>query len=134
MTAPLAGSDRTETDEYSRAIVADMKRLDPVYVATGGFLGAFLRWLVGVAVPGEPGTLVVNVVGSFALGVLVTFVTDHRTRLFVGTGLLSSFTTYSTFAVETWALAPTFGLLNVGANYVLGIAAAFAGFAVGERR
>ena len=111
-----------------------MKRLDPVYVATGGFLGAFLRWLVGVAVPGAPGTLVVNVVGSFALGVLVTLVTDHRTRMFVGTGLLSSFTTYSTFAVETWALTPTLGLLNVGANYALGIAAAFAGFAVGARR
>jgi CrcB protein len=111
-----------------------MKRLDPVYVATGGFLGAFLRWLVGVVVPGAPGTLVVNVVGSFALGVLVTLVTSHRTRLFVGTGLLSSLTTYSTFAVETSALAPTFGLLNVGANYVLGIAAALAGFAVGERR
>lgn len=111
-----------------------MKRLDPVYVAVGGFLGALSRWAVGAVVPGEPGTLVVNVLGSFALGVLVTLVTDHRTRVFVGTGLLSSFTTYSTFAVETAALGATFGLANVVANYVLGFTAAFAGVAWGTRR
>ncbi|WP_318567273.1 fluoride efflux transporter FluC [Salinigranum marinum] len=111
-----------------------MKRLDPVYVASGGFAGALLRWAVGVAVPGVPGTLVVNVLGSFALGALVTLVTDHRTRVLVGTGLLSSFTTYSTFAVETATLAPAAGLVNVGANYALGIAAAFIGIAWGTRR
>jgi CrcB protein len=111
-----------------------MKRVDPAYVATGGFAGAVLRWAVGVAVPDEPGTLVVNVLGSFALGVLVTYATAHRTRVLLGTGLLSSFTTYSTFAVETSLLAPTVGLVNVGANYALGIAAAFAGLAWGRRR
>ena len=111
-----------------------MRRLDPVLVASGGFLGAVLRWGVGVAVPGEAGTLVVNVVGSFVLGLLVTLVTNHRTRIFVGTGLLSSFTTYSTFAVETAALGATMGLLNVGANYALGFAAAMAGIALGARR
>jgi CrcB protein len=111
-----------------------MRRLDPVYVATGGFVGALLRWAVGVAVPGEAGTLVVNVLGSFVLGVLVTLATTHRTRMLVGTGLLSSFTTYSTFAVETATLAPPLGLVNVGANYALGIAAAFAGIAWGTRQ
>jgi CrcB protein len=111
-----------------------VKRLDPVYVASGGFLGAALRWSVGVAVPGVAGTLVVNVVGSFVLGLLVTLVTDHRTRIFVGTGLLSSFTTYSTFAVETAALGVTMGAVNVGANYALGFAAAGAGIVVGSRR
>jgi CrcB protein len=111
-----------------------MRRVDPLYVAVGGFVGAILRWGVGVVVPNEPGTLVVNVVGSFALGVLVTVATTHRTRLLVGTGLLSSFTTYSTFAVETAGLVPTMGLVNVGANYTLGIAAAFAGIVWGSRR
>lgn len=111
-----------------------MKRLDPVYVAGGGFLGALCRWAVGVAVPGEAGTLAVNVLGSFALGLLVTLVTNHRVRVFVGTGLLSSFTTYSTFAVETAALGIVGGMMNVGTNYALGFAAAFAGIALGSRR
>ena len=110
-----------------------MKRLDPADVAVGGFLGAILRWAAGVAIPGAAGTLAVNVLGSFALGALVTLVVDHRTRVFVGTGLLSSFTTYSTFAVETAALGPTAGLVNVAANYALGVAAAFAGLAWGAR-
>jgi CrcB protein len=55
-------------------------------------------------------------------------------RVLVGTGLLSSFTTYSTFAVETAALAPSMGLVNVGANYALGIVAASLGVAWGRRR
>jgi CrcB protein len=111
-----------------------MRRTDPLYVSVGGFVGAVLRWTVGVVVTGEPGTLIVNVLGSFALGVLVTVVTTHRVRVLVGTGLLSSFTTYSTFAVETAALAPSMGLVNVGANYALGIVAASLGVAWGRRR
>ncbi|WP_136590657.1 fluoride efflux transporter FluC [Salinigranum halophilum] len=111
-----------------------MRSIDPLYVGVGGFVGAVLRWGVGVLVPGAPGTLVVNVLGSVALGALVAVAPSHRTRVLVGTGLLSSFTTYSTFAVETAALVPTMGLLNVGANYVLGIAAAFLGIAWGSRR
>ena len=111
-----------------------MRRLDPLYVSVGGFVGAVLRWAVGVAVVGVPGTLVVNVLGSFALGVLVSRTTTHRTRMLVGTGLLSSFTTYSTFAVETAALVPTMGAVNVGANYALGITAAFFGVVWGSRR
>ncbi|WP_372912493.1 CrcB family protein [Salinigranum sp.] len=111
-----------------------MRRTDPLYVSLGGFVGAVLRWSVGVVVPGELGTLVVNVLGSFALGVLVTAVTSHRLRVLVGTGLLSSFTTYSTFAVETATVAPSLGLANVGANYAFGIAAATLGVAWGRRR
>jgi CrcB protein len=111
-----------------------MRRLDPLYVGVGGFVGAVLRWGVGVFVPGEPGTLVVNVLGSFALGVLVTVATAHRTRVLLGTGLLSSFTTYSTLAVETAALVPAMGVVNVGANYALGITAAALGVAWGRRR
>lgn len=107
-------------------------RLDPLLVAVGGVLGATLRYAVGTVIGGVPGTLLVNVAGSLLLGALVTFVPKRRTQLFVGTGLLSSFTTYSTFAVETAGLSPGYGALNVGATYALGFAAALVGLAVGR--
>ncbi|WP_135827736.1 fluoride efflux transporter FluC [Halorussus halobius] len=121
--------------------MSERDRLRPLaLVALGGFAGAVARHGVGAALPGgfPWATLAVNVAGSFALGALLF---EERlvgrlgaeARLLVGTGLLSSFTTYSTFAVETAALSPTLAVANVGANYALGFAAAVAGrFAVGE--
>ncbi|SFR34716.1 CrcB family protein [Halogeometricum limi] len=108
-------------------------RLDPLLVAAGGFVGAILRYGVDAVLPGVGGTLAVNVLGSFALGALLTVVTRPRVRVLLGTGLLSSFTTYSTFAVQTAALGPTWGLANVGANYALGFVAAVVGLSVGGR-
>ncbi|WP_411965230.1 CrcB family protein [Haloferax sp. YSMS24] len=111
-----------------------MDRSELALVAVGGFLGATLRYLVAVAVPGTGGTLVVNVLGSFALGTFVTTVSSRRVQLLFGTGLLSSFTTYSTFAVQTAGLTMTGGLVNVGANYALGFAAAALGLVVGGKK
>ena len=109
------------------------RRAGAVLVAAGGFVGASLRYGVGAALPGAAGTLAANVVGSFVLGVAVSTPSDPRTRLFLGTGLLSSFTTYSTFAVETANATPALGTLNVAATYALGVAAALGGLAVGRR-
>ncbi|WP_226022193.1 CrcB family protein [Halomicrobium salinisoli] len=98
-------------------------------VAAGGFAGATSRHAVAVAAPApELGTLAVNVAGSFALGLLLdaarrTDAVSQRTRLLLGTGFLSSFTTYSAFAVETAALAPRWAVANVVANYALGFLA-----------
>ncbi|MFC6726934.1 CrcB family protein [Halobium palmae] len=103
-------------------------------VAAGGFAGAALRYAVGLALPGAPSTLVVNVLGSFALGALVTSVADERVRLVLATGLLSSFTTYSTFAVQTTALGPFWGSANVIANYAFGFVAAYLGIRTGAGR
>ncbi|WP_135805778.1 fluoride efflux transporter FluC [Halorussus marinus] len=106
-------------------------------VAIGGFAGAVARYAVGVALPaGFPwGTLAVNVAGSFALGALsyesrLVGRVGPRTRLMAGTGFLSSFTTYSTFAVETAALSPALAVANVGANYGLGFVGVVAARAV----
>jgi len=68
----------------------------------------------------------------FALGILLyesrlVGVIGPETRLILGTGFLSSFTTYSTFAAETAALAPSLAAANVGANYALGLLAVLAG-------
>lgn len=73
-------------------------------VGAGGALGAVLRYLVGEFVPSERfpfGTLVVNVVGSFALGVVTFAAASTGIVLFVGIGICGSFTTYSSFSVET---------------------------------
>jgi CrcB protein len=110
-----------------------MDRLDPLLVAAGGFVGAVARYAVGLLLPATAGTVAVNVAGSFVLGLLVATVPGRRTQVLVGTGLLSSFTTYSTFAVETAALAPTAAAANVGATYLFGVAAAVAGRLVGGR-
>ena len=103
-------------------------------VAIGGFAGAVGRWSVTLALPDTfPwGTLAVNVAGSFLLGLLVA---DGRfgehlsagARLALATGFLSSFTTYSTFALDTATLGPFLGTLNVSANYALGLGAALLG-------
>ena len=77
--------------------------------------------------------------GCFALGALMTVAGEGqgvspRTRLFLGTGLLGAFTTFSTFGVETLALAregrPTAALLSVGLNLLVGVGAALTGSAL----
>jgi CrcB protein len=103
-------------------------------IAAGGFLGAVARYGVAVAVGDATGvgTLVVNAVGSFALGLLVSRATTTRTQLFVGTGALSSFTTYSTFVGDAVALGGLSGAAYVAASYGVGFAAAIAGIRVGR--
>lgn len=108
-------------------------RLVPVLIALGGFLGSVSRYFLGTVISDPGGTLLVNVVGSLVLALSVTLVRSRRFRVFLSTGLLSSFTTYSTFAVETTSLGPTLGVVNVGVTYVLGIAAALVGLMLGRR-
>lgn len=107
-----------------------MDRRAGALVAVGGFAGALSRHAVAVVLPATfPwGTLTVNVVGAFLLGVFVYETAAHgrisdTTRWVVSTGFLSSFTTYSTFASETVALSPTLAGVNVAANYGLGLLA-----------
>ncbi len=79
--------------------------MDPAYlVGAGGALGAVLRYLVGQVVPstGIPlHTFIVNSVGSFVLGLVVFSSAGDHIVLFVGIGMCGSFTTYSTFSVQT---------------------------------
>jgi len=101
-------------------------------VGVGGFGGAIVRYVAGQFVAGPAGTMLVNTVGSFALGVLVYEAVhlgrlSSAARLTATTGFLSSFTTYSTFAVETAGLAPAWALANVAGSYALGLAGVLAG-------
>lgn len=115
-------------------------------IAAGGALGAVLRYLLsgwvqelgGSRFPW--GTLAVNVVGSFALGLLMAGLLEHAatapvTRTFWTIGVLGAFTTFSTFSYETLALFSigdwSAGIANVAANLGLGLAAALLGLRLG---
>ena len=114
--------------------------LSIAYVALGGALGAVARYLTGLAlVRAFPGALPmgiwpINVVGSFLMGVFVVYAFHKgfaQANLFVMTGLLGGFTTFSAFSLETvtlieqgaWGQAGIYVALSVG----LSIAALFAG-------
>lgn len=110
-------------------------------VAFGGALGSIARYGVGLFVPGLDGTFLVNVTGSFALGYVfyTSATTDRipsRLRLFVATGFLSSYTTYSLFALQTVDVSLIWGLLNVVGSYACGFGAAILGrrLVVGDGR
>jgi CrcB protein len=122
-----------------------LTRLEPLLlVGIGGFVGANLRYLVELLVPTTLGaTALVNVLGSLALGV-VFYEGQFAGRLsgsgrrVLATGVLSSFTTYSTFVVETVVATPMVGAGYVAGSYALGffgvlVGRAIAGLAGGER-
>lgn len=83
-----------------------------LYVMLGGFAGAISRYLIDtffITFTFPVATLLTNVVGSFLLGILFAYVNKKRfrngivERLF-GIGFLGSFTTFSTFSVDTLLL------------------------------
>lgn len=88
-----------------------MTPLDPAHVVgTGGAVGALLRYWVGERIDVEEfpvATVVVNVVGSLLLALVAFGGLDGRLGLLLGTGLCGSFTTYSSFSVETVRLYET---------------------------
>ncbi len=112
------------------------------FVAIFGALGALARWgvskIVGTSGTGLPwATLWVNGLGSLLLGLLTGWCLasadlDERWRLALATGFLGSFTTFSTFSVETiqlveggrWGLATA----NVMLQLAVGLTAAATGF------
>jgi len=105
-----------------------------ILVGAGGVAGATLRYVVGLPFPGLAGTLAVNALGSAALGALLyTALVPRRLRLAVGTGVLSSFTTYSTFAVETATASPPVAAGYVLVTYGLGFGAVVAGRSIAVR-
>ena len=113
-----------------------------LWVAVGGAIGAAARYLVGaqaVRLLGHDfpwGTLIINVTGSFAVGVIVALFAhkmqaSQEVRAFLTTGILGGFTTFSAFSVDFAVLAERKALAAAG-FYVLGsvglsIAALFAG-------
>jgi len=110
------------------------------YVALGGALGAVLRYAAGLALlrvfgGGFPmGIWPVNVLGSFLMGLFVVYA-HHKgyaqANLFVMTGLLGGFTTFSAFSLEAMTLIER-GQTGAAALYiVVSVALSLLGLALG---
>ncbi|MFB6184634.1 MAG: CrcB family protein [Haloarculaceae archaeon] len=124
----------TSTDDTHPLVRAESIAL----IAIGGFAGANLRYFAGFLFAGLAGTLVVNALGSLALGfvlyeTLYSGVLAAETRAVVSTGFLSSFTTYSTFALQSAQAAPALLVGNVLANYALGFTGVLVGRALARQ-
>lgn len=118
--------------------------LDALLVAAGGAAGSVARLLVTRALAGASvgfplGTLAVNGVGSFVLGVVLAAAPqrpDGALRLLVGVGVCGGFTTFSAFSAEMVALAGRGAVVRAGAyaaaSVGVGLAGVVAGLAVGR--
>ena len=117
-------------------------KLNLLIIALGGALGAVSRFLLGNGVSRALGsalpygTFVINIVGCFAMGFLMTIIVDREMlpaawRLFLCVGFLGGFTTFSSFGYEALMLLTEGRLLAalayVGGSVVLGLVAAAAG-------
>ncbi len=120
-----------------------------VYAAVfaGGMLGGSLRYWAGLVLPPQPGQIpwaiaVVNLTGAFVLAVLLAgwvrrgHVT-HPWRPFLATGILGSFTTWSTFMADTLQLArdghPGLASAYLVGGTAAGVAASALGWWVAQR-
>jgi fluoride exporter len=86
-----------------------------LYVGLGAALGAPVRYLAGRLLDGRLpwGTITVNVVGSFGLGLCSGLGMTGHALAFLGTGLLGALTTFSAFAVQTHDRGVRLGTWNV---------------------
>ena len=112
-------------------------------VAVLGGFGALARFGLTLLVtdrlhPHLPeGTLIVNVSGAFLLGLLAGIAINGEARLVLGAGLLGSYTTFSTWMVETQRIEEAgrgrIAVANVVLSVVLGLGAAALGHALGAQ-
>lgn len=113
-----------------------------VWVTLWGAVGSLFRYLLANAVQGATGprfplgTLVVNVLGSAAIGAVMAIHAargelDAPRRIAITAGLLGGFTTFSAFAYDTLALAERGRWLAAGANVLVTVAACLAACAAG---
>lgn len=117
-------------------------------ILAGGGVGSLARYLVGSAVMTRfvtrfpLGTLVVNVSGSFLIGLLMTLLTERlqphpNWRLVLVVGFLGGYTTFSSFEWETYATIREggfwMGLANVVGSVALGYTAVWLGSVLARR-
>jgi len=114
--------------------------LNLILVIIGGFFGAICRFSIGEWIIKNNGfplsTFIINMIGCFILGWFLTYANKTKKvkpafTLMIGTGFIGSFTTFSTFSVETLHLLQKglilTAILYVFASTVIGIGLAYAG-------
>jgi CrcB protein len=116
-------------------------------VMAGAAVGGLARFLIATAIQGRYpqrmwyGTVVVNLTGCFLIGVVMTILTQRNAnpnwRLLLVVGALGGYTTFSSFAYETYALVKdgdfAKGLANVVISVVLGYLALWCGVLLARR-
>ena len=133
---------------YSVLSVVGDALVNILLVGAGGFIGSVLRYLLSGYVQESAnrmdfpfGTLAVNVIGCFVIGLLAQFGEKYGTfsnesRAFLVIGVLGGFTTFSSFGNDTVNLFRQDFVMNavanVGANVILGLLAVWLGRAVGH--
>lgn len=112
-------------------------------IGIGGFLGAIARYAIGVWI-GQKwgrsfplGTFVINVSGSFFIGLLMSLFTERfmvnpQWRLFLAVGFLGAYTTFSTFEYETGSLLKDGEWIIASMNVVFSVFAGFIALKLGE--
>ena len=111
-------------------------------VALGGAMGAVARyWLGGWILARLPtelplGTFVINVTGSFIIGLVMTLIGERLTlhpnwRLLVAVGFVGAYTTFSTFEYETFKLIENGSYLSAALNVILSVVVGFVAVALG---
>ena len=120
-----------------------------IMVMLGGATGSLTRYLFGTAImnrlgPRFPaGTLVINVTGSFLIGLLMTLLTERlqphpNWRLLLVVGFLGGYTTFSSFEWETLSLVKDggrwLGLFNIIGSVLFGYAAVWLGSIMAAKR
>ncbi len=117
-------------------------------VGAGGFIGSICRYLIGLLMLWLTrshwfpfGVFVANMFGCLLIGFLFALfehlhVMNTTLRLFVFMGFLGGFTTYSSFALDTWQLANQnhvfAAMINVGVQIVLGLFAVWLGMVIAK--
>lgn len=113
------------------------------YIIAGAVVGAPLRYfLQGRVQDVTPatfpyGTLVVNITGCIVIGLILTLAEDRdvfsrETRLLLVTGFLGSYTTFSTFGYETFALLRDNEVIRASGNVLLSVLAGLLGVWLGS--
>ncbi len=110
------------------------------YIAFGGAIGSLIRYLIGVFLQntksGFPlSTLLVNVVGSFAIGIIFYILKDSSNenfKAFIIIGFLGGFTTFSAFSIDVLNLFIEkqyfTSILYISMTFLFSLSAVFLGF------
>lgn len=111
-------------------------------VGMGGFFGAIARYVISTYLNGKStgslpwGTLTVNIVGSFLLGIMTGAKADVMIFLLFGTGFMGAFTTFSTLKLEMTQMYVKKNkkklVLYTIATYGIGILFAYIGYVMGR--
>ena len=111
-------------------------------IGAGSFIGGIFRYLLSLLIQAKTttnfplGTLIVNIIGCFFIGIVFGIFDkgqiSNELRLFLATGVLGGFTTFSAFSMETFTLFREgytgYALLYILASVLLGLLATYAAY------